>query len=205
MNKPANKWMKQIIEIIRHTSLLFAPQIRTKILNEGWASYWHEKLFLNDKKIRHHEIDFASINAEVVAIRRVGLNPYGIGKKLLEFAEDLANKGKLDYEFQGMKNETERENYDKKTSNGQKFIFHLRKYFDDFQLFKFLNTDNFQDFVTKNNLFVAGRKLNLEKQTWEYYIKSRKGENYRQMIIDSLYHPPHTVVAGEKTKKTNCI
>ena len=36
--------MKDIIVIIRNTALYFAPQIRTKIMNEGWASYWHDKL-----------------------------------------------------------------------------------------------------------------------------------------------------------------
>ncbi|OWK26897.1 MAG: SpoVR family protein [Parcubacteria group bacterium GW2011_GWA2_38_13b] len=200
LNKPANQWMKQIIEIIRHTSLFFAPQIKTKMSNEGWASYWHEKLFLNDRGIRGHEIDFASTNARITAMRRVGLNPYGLGKKLLEFAEDLASKGKLNYEFQKMKNAIEREDYDKKTNDGQKFIFYLRKYFDDFQLLKFWDAGNFQDFVTKNKLFVTGKKLNLKKQVWEYYVKSRKGEDYRQMVIDSLYHPPYVVV-GEKTKE----
>ena len=25
---------------------------------------------------------------------------------------------------------------------------------------------------------------------WEYYVKSRKAEDYRQMLLDSLYHPP---------------
>jgi stage V sporulation protein R len=48
LNKEENRWMKPILEIVRKTSLFFQPQIRTKIMNEGWASYWHEKLFLSD-------------------------------------------------------------------------------------------------------------------------------------------------------------
>ena len=38
--------MKQVVQIVRDTSLYFQPQIRTKIMNEGWASYWHETLFM---------------------------------------------------------------------------------------------------------------------------------------------------------------
>jgi stage V sporulation protein R len=38
--------MLMVIQIIRKTALFFQPQIRTKIMNEGWASYWHETLYM---------------------------------------------------------------------------------------------------------------------------------------------------------------
>ncbi|MEJ2025533.1 MAG: SpoVR family protein, partial [Deltaproteobacteria bacterium] len=62
LNKEENKWMKAVIHVVRKTSLFFQPQIRTKIMNEGWASYWHETLFLQDDRIRGHEVDFARVN-----------------------------------------------------------------------------------------------------------------------------------------------
>lgn len=46
LKKEENRWMVTVMEIVRKTSLYFQPQIRTKIMNEGWASYWHDKLFL---------------------------------------------------------------------------------------------------------------------------------------------------------------
>jgi len=33
---------------------------------------------------------------------------------------------------------------------------------------------------------------------WEYYVKSRKAEDYRQMVMESLYHPPHIEVDQNK-------
>ena len=57
--------MKQVVQIVRQTSLYFQPQIRTKIMNEGWASYWHETLFMRDDRIAGHEVDFARVNAMV--------------------------------------------------------------------------------------------------------------------------------------------
>ena len=57
--KEKNNWIKPVVEVVRKTSLFFQPQIRTKIMNEGWASYWHEKLFLQDDRINGHEVDFA--------------------------------------------------------------------------------------------------------------------------------------------------
>lgn len=37
-------WQKRIFEIVRRESYYFYPQYRTKIINEGWASYWHAEL-----------------------------------------------------------------------------------------------------------------------------------------------------------------
>ncbi len=37
-------WQKRIFEIVRRESYYFYPQFRTKVMNEGWASYWHAEL-----------------------------------------------------------------------------------------------------------------------------------------------------------------
>ena len=36
--------------------------------------------------------------------------------------------------------------------------------------------------------------------TWEYYVKSRKAEDYRQMLLENLYHPPHIEIDQKKGK-----
>ncbi len=64
----------------------------------------------------------------------------------------------------------------------------------------FINTFVDQDFISRNNLFVAGKRLNQSKGVWEYYVKSRKAKDYRQMLFDSLYHPPHINIDPEKSK-----
>ncbi|MDA3791043.1 MAG: SpoVR family protein, partial [Desulfobacula sp.] len=51
LKEDENKWIKSVIQIVKNTSLYFQPQIRTKIMNEGWASYWHEYLFMRDDRI----------------------------------------------------------------------------------------------------------------------------------------------------------
>ena len=87
LNKEENLWMKTILQVVRKTSLFFQPQIRTKIMNEGWASYWHETLFLQDDRINGHEVDFARVNAGVTAMPRVGLNPYALGMRMFYHIE----------------------------------------------------------------------------------------------------------------------
>jgi stage V sporulation protein R len=37
-------WQQKIFEIVRREAYYFYPMFRTKIMNEGWASYWHKEL-----------------------------------------------------------------------------------------------------------------------------------------------------------------
>ncbi len=200
LNKENNLWMKQVVNIVRDTAIYFEPQIRTKTINEGWASYWHEKLFLQDKRIKGYESAFAKINAGVTSISRVGLNPYAIGLRLFWHIEDNANKGKLEYDFQKITDEEIRKSYNKNTNKGQEAIFEVRKNFNDFT---FLNTFVNQDFTNRFNLFTVGKRLSEDKQSIEYYIKSRKAEDYKKMLIESLYHPPLISVDTGKTNEKN--
>jgi len=195
LKKDDNRWMTSVMQVIRKTSLFFQPQIRTKIMNEGWASYWHENLFLKDDRINGHEAEFARVNAGVTSLPRVGLNPYALGMRLFQYIEDMGDKGKYDMEFRKIHDVDERKKYDKDTGKGKDFIFKIR---DDYCDFMFINTFVDQDFVSQNNLFVAGRRLNPGKMVWEYYVKSRKAGDYRQMLINSLYHPPHIEVDEKK-------
>jgi stage V sporulation protein R len=187
LNREENKWMLMVIEVIRTTSLYFQPQIRTKILNEGWASYWHEKLFLKDDRISGHEVDFAVINAKVTSMPRVGLNPYALGMRLFYYLESQADKGRISYDYQRIPDKQTRKKFDTGTGNGRDFIFSIRENFCDSM---FINTFIDQDFVDLHKLFVVDKRLNKERMTWEYYVKSKKANHYKQMIADSLYHPP---------------
>jgi len=202
VNKEENKWMKTIIEIVRKTSLFFQPQIRTKIMNEGWASYWHETLFLQDDRIRGHEVEFARVNAGVTAMPRVGLNPYALGMRLFYDIEEAADKGKLHWDFQRLNDAHARETFDTHAGNGRDYIFYVRENLSDFN---FIHQFVTQDFVNRHRLFVAGRRLNESKMVWEYYVKSRDAEAYRDMLRQSLYHPPTIVIDHEKGKQKNAL
>jgi stage V sporulation protein R len=191
LGKEENRWMKTVIEVIRTTSLYFQPQIRTKILNEGWASYWHEDLFLKDDRISGHEVDFAIVNAKVTSMPRVGLNPYALGMRLFSYLEDKANKGKLSYNYIKLHDKHLRRTYDTGEMKGREFIFQIRENYADSM---FINSCIDQEFVDLHKLFVVGKRLNKERMTWQYYVKSKRAEDYKKMVMDALYHPPSIVV-----------
>ncbi len=198
LKKEEHQWMKQVMSVVRNTALYFAPQIRTKILNEGWASYWHDRLFRNDDRLSGHETDYAKANAGVISISRIGLNPYAIGLRLIEYVEELAAHGEMTWVAQKTKHNIIRDMPKANARNGKAAVFSLRSDFNDYTL---INTFVDQDFVDMHNLFVVGERINPQRGTIEYYVKSRKAEDYKQMLIDSLYHPPKVTIDTEESNE----
>ena len=41
---PLKNWQLDVLSIVRDEAYYFAPQGQTKIMNEGWASYWHSTI-----------------------------------------------------------------------------------------------------------------------------------------------------------------
>ncbi|MCG6908840.1 MAG: SpoVR family protein [Deltaproteobacteria bacterium] len=191
LNREENRWMKTVMQVVRKTSLFFQPQIRTKIMNEGWASYWHERLFIEDERIRGHEVDFARVNAAVTFLPRVGLNPYALGMRLFSEIEEMADKGRYAFAFQRLRDAGARKTFDAETGQGRNYIFSVRENFCDSM---FINIFLTQEFMNRHNLFVAGKRLNKTKMVWEYYVRSRDVGEYLKMIGNTLYHPPHITV-----------
>ena len=192
-----NVWMRQVIQIVRETSLYFQPQIRTKIMNEGWASYWHETLFMQDDRIAGHEVDFARVNATVTSMPRVGLNPYALGMRLFYFIEEAADKGRYCRSFLALLDTDQRKKFDRKTGAGRDYIFAVRENLNDFL---FVNTFIEQDFVDRHRLFVADKRLDEQRMVWQWFVKSRNADQYKEMVKGQLYHPPHITVDPARTK-----
>jgi stage V sporulation protein R len=82
---PIEGWEKDILEIIREESYYFFPQFETKVLNEGWASYWHAELLNRYQNLTPREtIEFARLHSSVVQPGSAAqLNPYYLGYKIL--------------------------------------------------------------------------------------------------------------------------
>lgn len=201
IQKPENKWMKDTIEVVRRTSLHFQPYFRTKISHEGWASLWHERLYVLDKRIKGHAVDYAVMDAHTVVDPRVGLNPYSLGKHLFLFIEELATKGKLSPEYQLLRDIEMRRRFDRKSGKnyGKEALFAARTYFDDRGLINFLSDQDFQDFMEKYQYFLAGIRLpkdldKLLKGMLEVYIKSKKAQDLRDSLNKFLYHPPYIII-----------
>jgi stage V sporulation protein R len=92
---PLEDWEHEILSIVRTEAYYFAPQAQTKIMNEGWASYWHSTI-MTTRALRDHEIiDYADHHSGTMATSPGKLNPYKMGIELFRDIEDRWNKGRF--------------------------------------------------------------------------------------------------------------
>jgi stage V sporulation protein R len=80
-------WQRDVIEIVRLEMLYFIPQMQTKILNEGWAAYWHLRIMRELELSQAEYVEFAQLHANVIAPSKQSLNPYLVGLKMFEDVE----------------------------------------------------------------------------------------------------------------------
>lgn len=72
-------WQRDIIGMVRDEMLYFWPQVRTKIMNEGWASYWHVALMRELSLSDDDYVDFARLHSQVTSPMMYQVNPYALG------------------------------------------------------------------------------------------------------------------------------
>ena len=79
---PLEAWQADILSIIRDEAYYFAPQGQTKIMNEGWATYWHSTIMTQRahgprrsrvlrRSLRRHARVFTAATQPIQARRRV--------------------------------------------------------------------------------------------------------------------------------------
>lgn len=80
-------WQRDVMMMIHDEMLYFVPQMQTKIMNEGWASYWHARIMRELCEGTDDFVEFAELHASVVSPHKGQLNPYYLGYKIFEDIE----------------------------------------------------------------------------------------------------------------------
>ncbi|MBE6071550.1 MAG: SpoVR family protein [Clostridium butyricum] len=89
------EWEKTILRIVKREAEYFLPQIETKIMNEGWASYTHYNILKQLDLSQELHLEFIKRHNDVIAPAIGGLNPYYIGFKIFEYLEKKYGKEKI--------------------------------------------------------------------------------------------------------------
>lgn len=92
---PLEDWERDLIDIVAEEYRYFLPQIETKIMNEGWASFWHYTLVnqLNLEQGLH--IEFLKRHNGVVVPVPGRLNPYYLGFMIFHELEKQFGRDKI--------------------------------------------------------------------------------------------------------------
>ncbi|MBX9768880.1 MAG: SpoVR family protein [Bdellovibrionales bacterium] len=176
---PLAPWQQDVLSIIRDEAYYFAPQGMTKIMNEGWASYWHSTMMTQGILTDSEVIDYADHHSGTMAMSPQRFNPYKVGLELLRHVEDRWNKGRFGKDWDECDSFTDRKNWDKKTGLGRQKIFEIRRDYNDVT---FIDTFMDEDFCVQNKLFVY--KFN--KSTGKYEIDTREFKKTKAQLLFQL-------------------
>lgn len=81
------EWERDLIQIVREETMYFIPQIETKIMNEGWASYWHYQLLNKLELPQGLHLEFLQRHNLVIRPHQGQINPYFVGFKMFEYLD----------------------------------------------------------------------------------------------------------------------
>ncbi|GAV25448.1 stage V sporulation protein R [Carboxydothermus islandicus] len=81
------EWQREMIFMVREEMKYFWPQLKTKIMNEGWAAYWHIRIMRELDLTEDESIEFAKLNSQILYPSRFSINPYLLGLKIFENIE----------------------------------------------------------------------------------------------------------------------
>lgn len=150
-------WQKDIISIVRNEMLYFWPQMETKIMNEGWATYWHLRLMREIELTGDEAVEFAKMHAGVIQKSKMGINPYLIGLKIWEDIERRWDEPTAD----------EKEKYGRMGGEGRQKMFEVRADENDIS---FLRNYLTKQLVEDLDLYLFRKvytKWQVSETTWE--------------------------------------
>lgn len=75
-------WEQDLLTIVHEQTQYFLPQIETKIMNEGWACYWHRTIMNSLELPADLHMEFLVRHNQVVRPIPGDINPYHLGLKL---------------------------------------------------------------------------------------------------------------------------
>ena len=176
-------WQRDVLTMLREEMLYFWPQLETKIMNEGWASYWHQRIMRELDLDSSESIEFAKLNAGVVQPSKTGINPYYLGLKIFEDIEE-----RYDHTCEELKKAGVTE------GSGRSKMFEVREIESDISFIRNYLT---KDLVMREDLYL------FQKQGRDYKVIDKEWKAVRDQLVSMRVNggfPYLTVIDGDYLK-----
>ena len=74
-------WQRELVRIVRKIAQYFYPQVHTKLMNEGWATFWHYHLInrLYDERLVNDAFMLEFLQSHTNVVRQPGFDQRGFG------------------------------------------------------------------------------------------------------------------------------
>ncbi len=201
-------WQKDILEIIRTTGQYYWPIIKTKQMNEGYATLIHEyvceKLFNEGILTGSEHGQFNYSNSLVKAKSTYSMNPYLIGSEIWKDIKNRWDKGQHGQEWNECENIIVKKEWDTKEMKGwEKVKEVMHTYTDWFFL---------QDFLTNEMVENLELYIYVQQQTSpitiDTIVTNFNSDEIRQMIVNSFAHsgiPKIDVINGNYSENGSIL
>ncbi len=193
---PLERWERDILGVIRREAYYFLPQMQTKIMNEGWATYWHSRIMTEKACDASEIIDYADRTASVLATGKGQFNPYKIGIELYRHIEDRWNRGRFGKEWEDCDSLEERRNWDRRLGAGRDKIFEVRALYNDVT---FIDEFLTPEFVADNKLYTFGYNTRNDRDE----IESRTFHDVKNKILSFLTNSGNPFIYVEDANMGN--
>ena len=183
---PLENWQRDVLAIVRDEAYYFAPQAQTKIMNEGWATYWHSKM-MTEKMLTDSElIDYADHHSGTLG-GRGRLNPYKLGVELYRDIEDRWNRGRFGKDYDECDDIVERARWDRGLGLGRDKIFEVRRVCTDVT---FIDDYLTEEFCRSQKLF----NFDHNPKTGMYQISDREFRKVKQRLLMQLTNQGQPII-----------
>ncbi|MFC7391652.1 SpoVR family protein [Scopulibacillus cellulosilyticus] len=177
-SKELSDWQRDILTMLREEMLYFWPQLETKIMNEGWASYWHARIMRELDLTSDEAIEFATLNANVVQPSKQRINPYYLGLKIFEDIEERYNHPTEEMKRRGVEE-----------GSGREKLFEVREVESDQSFIRnYLTKELIQD----EDMFLyerQGDEIKITSKDWkeirDQLVSTRVNGGYPYIVVEN--------------------
>jgi stage V sporulation protein R len=161
-------WQRDVMGMIHEEMAYFIPQMQTKTLNEGYASFFHARIMRELDLTDKEHIEFAHLHSAVVSPHKGSLNPYYVGYRILEDIEKRWDNP----------TDEERQRFGRKGGEGRQKLFEVRELDNDIS---FLRNYLTKELVEDLDLYVY--ELQDEE---EWVITDKTWERVRNQLVADM-------------------
>lgn len=176
---PLEAWQADCLSIVREEAYYYAPQRRTKILNEGWASWCHSRLMATRLVRAPEVVDYAELHAGTTSRRPGSINPYHLGLTLLRDVAWRWDTGRHGKAWEACDSRRERAEWDTGAGDGLRKLFEVRRVHDDLT---FLDAFLTPEFIEAEELYTYKR----DPKTGQAVVETRDPVKIKARLLRDL-------------------
>jgi stage V sporulation protein R len=151
----------------------------TKIMNEGWAVFWHSQLMTRHLCDASEIVQYCDTHSGTLSTRPGQINPYKMGVELFRHIEERWNKGRFGPQWMACDDPDKRRHWNEPTNQGRAKVFEVRRIYNDVT---FIDEFVTPEFAEEQKMYVYGQ----DPQSGQLVIVDRDYTKVKNQLLAAL-------------------